>query len=303
MERLCDVCGSKEFNFRFKIRHFRIISCTRCGFIFLNPAPERTPIEIYQEGYFTGVEYGRDSYNVEGWNYFDPSHLEEGFQHAAQALSRIEHFVSSGKVLDVGCGPGIFLSQAARRGWQVYGFDASGFAVRYAREKMGLANIRQLDVEEMDYGTQTFEAITMFHVIEHVLRPRKLIANCVKHLRPGGVLFIETPDIGTVRARKDGRHWRYIKIPEHLNYFSHGTLTMLLRQVGLVPVKTFRAVESTGLIVKMCGSGERAREFYNKWSEKTWFRTTVEYVRALKTIISGMLFKDYDIVTVIARKP
>jgi len=303
IKRDCNICSSDNYHQIYKISGYNIVECINCGLKYLNPSPVQTPYDIYEEEYYTGSCNKKNTYNVSGWDYFDSEHYLAICHRSQQTINVIEKFVHPGKILDIGCGIGIFLAEARNRGWSAYGFDISEFAVNYAKETLGLGNVKKMDVQDIDYQKNSFDAITMFHVIEHVLYPKELIRRCYTLLKPGGILLLETPDISSRRAKIDGANWRYLKIPEHLNYFSLKTLLRLTKEIGLKPINIKREVESTGLLIKFFGKKEEARKFYDFWFTKKWFRFAVEKVRAFKEFISGTIFKDYDNVQVIFRKP
>ncbi len=302
LSRNCNLCGSANYRDYYCIHEYRIVKCEDCDFIYLNPAPQDSPTEIYGEPYFRGNKQGKETYNVEGWDYLEPDHLRNVEEQSRKRMNTIESFLPGGKILDVGCGMGIFLKEASSRHWEVHGVDVSPFAVRYAREALGLRNIKQMDVGGLDFMDGSMDAVTLFHLIEHVLRPKELIASCHKILRPEGILVIETPDIVSGRARRQGKDWRYIKIPEHVNYFSSSRLVQFLRESGFEILSMVRGVESTGIMNRLCGGEERARVFYDAWSGKACFRFVVNRVRQAKEFVSGSLLKDYDHVFVMARK-
>jgi len=302
VQRKCNLCSAVHHERLYKIKDYHIVRCIKCGFVFLNPGPQQTPAEIYEKGYFTGDCNQKDTHNVCGWNYFTDENVAAVKLRSRQRLDYFEKFISPGCLLDIGCGIGIFLAEARSRNWTPYGVDVSDFAVHYAREVLRLSNVEKVDVEKIDFETDQFDAISMFHVIEHVLDPKALLKTCHRLLKPGGVLFLETPDISTKRAKDAGINWEYLKIPEHLNYFTNRTLLMTLKDVGFRPIATRRGVESTGLLVNLCGSKDNARRFYENWQSKKWFRLAVEKVRCAKEIYSGMIFKDYDNVAIIAMK-
>jgi 2-polyprenyl-3-methyl-5-hydroxy-6-metoxy-1,4-benzoquinol methylase len=300
--RPCNLCGSTAQRQKYVIKDYRIVECEQCGFIFLSSFPAHPLADIYQEGYFRG-EFGNDHMvNVTGWDYFDSDHYAEVRLRSQQTLEHLERFMSPGKILDIGCGPGIFLSGAVSRGWTAYGLDLSSFAVKYANENLRLNEVKKMDVEDMDYPDNSFDAVTMFHVIEHVSDPKKLVQTCNRIIKPNGIFAVETPDISTRRAKKAGADWKYLKIPEHVNYFSLKTLSKLLTDAGFKPLGIKRATESTGLMIKFCGGKEKARLFYDRWFQKKWFRFTTAQIRKIKETISGKILRDFDNITIVAKK-
>ncbi len=300
--RNCNLCGSADCRQVYRVLDFSIVKCTACHFIYLNPAPIDTPVDIYGESYFRGRERDTDAYNVKGWDYLEPDHLRDVEEQSRRRMNAIESFVTGGRILDVGCGMGIFLKEASSRMWEAYGVDVSPFAVHYARETLALRNVRVLDVKSLDFMDGSMDAVTMFHLIEHVLYPKELVDSCHRILRPGGILVVETPDISSGRARRQGINWRFIKIPEHVNYFSLKLLSQLLRERGFTILETVKNVESTGIINKLCGGEREARIFYDTWAGKACFRFIVNQVRKAKEFVSGNLLKNYDHVLVLARK-
>jgi 2-polyprenyl-3-methyl-5-hydroxy-6-metoxy-1,4-benzoquinol methylase len=302
IDRACSLCGSAAHRQKYAVAGYRVVECAACGFAYLDSVPAEALQDLYQEHYFRGACRDGRMVNVTGWDYFDPAHLSDVQGRSRQTLAYLEGFAAPGKLLDIGCGPGVFLSVAASRGWTPFGFDISEFAVTSARERFGLRNVTRRSVEEMDYAPGSFDAVTLFHVIEHVVDPGALARACHRIIRPGGLLVVETPDISTRRARRAGVDWKYLKIPEHLNYFSQKTLSGLLTRAGFRTAGVRRATDTTGALNALCGGEEKARQFYARWSQRTWFRWLVTTARSLKETVSGRLLKDFDNITVVAQK-
>lgn len=131
-------------------------------------------------------------------------------------------------VLDVGCGNGGFLLKAREAGWQVMGVDPDPDAVRIAQQK-GL-EVRLGSIEAFVDEAGLFDAITLSHVIEHVHDPKSVLAEAYRLLKPGGVLYLDTPNIDSRGSRVFGRHWRGIETPRHLMLFSFSGLQQLLQR-------------------------------------------------------------------------
>lgn len=301
-DRPCNLCGSTSRRQKYVTTDYRIVECVDCGFIYLGSFPAGLLNDLYQEDYFRGECKNDRMVNVTGWDYFDSAHHTDVLMRSLHMLEYLEGFVSPGKILDIGCGPGIFLSVALSRGWVPFGFDVSDFAVTYAKNDLGLKEVRKMDVEDMDYADDSFDAVTMFHVIEHVFDPDKLVQECHRVIRPGGIIAVETPDISTRRAKRAGLNWKYLKTPEHLNYFSQKTLSRLLTQAGFQTLGIKKSTDSTGAMIALCGGKEKAQVFYERWSRKKWFRFAVEKIRGLKETVSGKILKDFDNITIMAKK-
>jgi SAM-dependent methyltransferase len=274
----------------------------KCHFVFLDPVPGRTPVEIYDEDYFRGKIAVENTFNVEGWDFFEPENFRNFLTQCRARLDRVETFTKGGTLLDIGCGIGLFLHEAKSRGWHVHGIDASPFAVSYARQELGLETVQQMDVDNLVYDSGTMDAITLHHVIEHVINPRRLLQSASRIIKKGGILVIETPDISSKRAKRAGLNWKYLRIPEHLNYFSAATLNRLLEQTGFGVLQREYAVESTGMMNALLGGEEKARSLYDQWSRCGAFRWAVRSTRRINEYISGKLVGEFDILTVTARK-
>lgn len=133
-------------------------------------------------------------------------------------------------VLDIGCGSGEFLKSARACGWSVVGVDPDPRACDTAR--LSGLDVRQGGLEQFDGQSQIFDAITMSHVIEHVHQPAQVLKDCLRLLRPGGHLWLETPNIGSLGHARYGRHWRGLEPPRHLVLFNQGSLISLLKDTG-----------------------------------------------------------------------
>jgi 2-polyprenyl-3-methyl-5-hydroxy-6-metoxy-1,4-benzoquinol methylase len=136
------------------------------------------------------------------------------------------------RLLDVGCGSGDFLLRMRARGWDVLGVEPDPVASAAAR-RSGL-NVRDGMLTDAAFADDTFDAIVLSHVIEHVHDPITLLRECGRVLRPGGVLVMMTPNLTSVGHRRFGADWRGLEPPRHLHVFSVGALAACVQRVGLV---------------------------------------------------------------------
>jgi 2-polyprenyl-3-methyl-5-hydroxy-6-metoxy-1,4-benzoquinol methylase len=142
------------------------------------------------------------------------------------------------RLLDIGCGNGDFLANARDAGWDAVGIDADPEAVAIARQR-GL-DVRTGSIELFAGETGCFDAITLSHVLEHLHDPGQMIRAVHRLLKPGGVLFVDTPNIQSGGARRWGRNWRGLESPRHLVIFSMAGLVGMLKSAGFEQVEARR---------------------------------------------------------------
>jgi 2-polyprenyl-3-methyl-5-hydroxy-6-metoxy-1,4-benzoquinol methylase len=135
------------------------------------------------------------------------------------------------RLFDVGCGTGVFLDEARRGGFETAGLEVSAYAAERARAR-GL-NVQCGAVDDFAPAPGSFDAITMWDVIEHLKHPAATVDRLARALRPGGVLALSTGDLGSLCARISGRRWHLFNLPEHLYFFTPRSLRSLLRRAGL----------------------------------------------------------------------
>jgi 2-polyprenyl-3-methyl-5-hydroxy-6-metoxy-1,4-benzoquinol methylase len=142
------------------------------------------------------------------------------------------------RLLDVGSGNGHFLDFARKCGWTVTGVDLDDKAVAAGRSR-GL-DVRSGTIEAIGEDEQ-FDGITMGHVIEHVYDPHALLGACYKRLKPGGWIWVDTPNIDSLGHAEYGPHWRGVEPPRHLILFTPASLTDALSKAGFVDQEQLHA--------------------------------------------------------------
>lgn len=136
----------------------------------------------------------------------------------------------------MGCGPGFLLDEAKKLGWDVKGIEPFEWDRRYAREQLGL-DVTPGSLESSDLKPNTFDVILLLDVIEHLENPASALERAERLLKPGGILYVSTPDVAGLPCRVLGKKWwGYQK--RSLNYFSSQTLLSALQRAG------FRALHS-----------------------------------------------------------
>ncbi|MBI2766604.1 MAG: class I SAM-dependent methyltransferase [Chloroflexi bacterium] len=231
--RPCGLCQNTVFETLPNPRLAHLCRCATCGLVQARTFPDADALrKVYREEYFksadsasTGYDdYERDRYCI--------------LKTAARRLDTIERFSPTrGHLLDVGCALGFFLEEAKSRGWQVDGVDISEHAVKFANERLGIpARVGML--EEAGYEPGSFDVVTMWDVIEHVPAPVSVLSLARTLLKPGGLLVLSTPDVGSTVAKLTGARWMGFKLAEeHLYYFSRKTVTLALEKGGYQPLE------------------------------------------------------------------
>jgi SAM-dependent methyltransferase len=261
----CPVCSGAErrtFYNGLRDRAFRtapgtwtLVRCSLCRSAYLDPRPTPETIELAYRSYYTHgsgtpPEVGRlrrglaNDYLRARWGYDEEPVVRGGRLIPRLAPSRgalvdreIRHLPATpgGRLLDVGCGSGGFLAQMAELGWHAQGIDPDPAAVAQAREA-GL-DVTQGTLADLDSDEHAgaFDAITLSHVIEHLHDPGGNLRRINQLLRPGGLLWIATPNLEALGLRRFGRDWLGLDPPRHLVLFTRASLERLLRDAGLEP--------------------------------------------------------------------
>jgi 2-polyprenyl-3-methyl-5-hydroxy-6-metoxy-1,4-benzoquinol methylase len=152
----------------------------------------------------------------------------------------------SGRLLDMGSGLGFFLKSLARYpNWEGHGCEISPAAVKHAREHLGLRNVICSPLQHADLPRGSFDVITMWDVLDHILHPDPLLRHCHALLKDDGTFFIRTPNVTVqlLRARllkatggvKKGR--MYLQGSDHMHHYSAESITKLLQRNGFVDVQ------------------------------------------------------------------
>jgi 2-polyprenyl-3-methyl-5-hydroxy-6-metoxy-1,4-benzoquinol methylase len=149
---------------------------------------------------------------------------------ARRALERIEQIVSPGRMVDIGCWTGSFVSAASDRGWRAEGIEPSRWAVERACQR-GL-DVKIGGLEDNGLTTSSYGLVVLTDVLEHLADPLRGLRMASRLLEPGGAVFATVPDAGSVVARVLGRRWWSV-LPMHLQYFTRHSLTTLFECAGL----------------------------------------------------------------------
>ena len=208
---------------------YNINRCLSCKAYFLAPYPD---YELLAKAY-------GDDYYGEGKEKFDESWIErllDRFRNRRANLVK-KYIPKTGKVLDIGCGNGRFLGLLNKTGtYEIYGLEMEGGS---AERAVTVPNI-ELKIGALtasDYLSEYFDAITLFHVFEHLSEPKKYLEIISDIIRPNGILVISIPNIASWQAKLFKGRWFHMDAPRHLFFFSPKDLKQHLARMGFELIK------------------------------------------------------------------
>jgi len=198
-----------------------------------DPFPPESLEAVYTKNYFVN-ENPKGGYA----NYFEGMNINKKtfFERVKRINKKVEE---KGRMLDVGSALGDSLIEAKKLGWKnVYGVELSEFAAKESQNR-GL-NIKTGTLREAKYPSNYFDVVTLQDVIEHVKDPTLEMKEIYRILKPGGYVFLVTPDIGGLWFKLLGSLWYHFKPGEHIMYFSQSTLGRIMKDSYFKNVETRR---------------------------------------------------------------
>jgi len=138
-----------------------------------------------------------------------------------------------GRLLDAGAGRGRFVAAARTAGWDARGIEPSA----RGGTEYGVV-LQRAGIEDADVAPGSLDAVTLWHVLEHVEDPGGALTRVRSWLRPGGVVLVGTPNLASLQARLGGDRWYHLDLPRHRTHFTARGLRALLARRGLMPLRT-----------------------------------------------------------------
>ena len=221
----CNLCGLDRTAEMFHAEGFCLVRCSGCGLAYVNPRLAGQQREAVYDDAYIGALPGEGNWDWSRTPEYDPVSWE---------AARLRYAINrhpTGRLLDVGCATGNFLSLVKRRGWEIWGVEFNRHAAATAARRLN-AHVLPGDLVDLHLPGEYFDAVTLFHVIEHALDPRRTVHKIREVLKRKGRLVLETPDFGSRSARRMAGKWPHVKPREHLYYFNERTLRKLLREEG-----------------------------------------------------------------------
>ena len=230
----CPVCKANQINEIFSAKDytvsgevFDIIKCENCTLLFTQNVAEQNEIGKY---------YASE-------NYISHSDTQVGLVNKLYHSIRKRTLLSKknlieketaklrGSVLDIGCGTGAFLNTMKTNGWSVTGLEPDEAARAKAESLYGI--VPQPSHNIFSLPSNSYDAITMWHVLEHVHQLHEYIGQLKNMLISSGKIFIAVPNYTSYDAKHYGQYWAAYDVPRHLYHFSPVSMKRLVEQHGL----------------------------------------------------------------------
>jgi 2-polyprenyl-3-methyl-5-hydroxy-6-metoxy-1,4-benzoquinol methylase len=212
----CLICDSRSIKSLVGYEKDYLSRCEKCGLVFSNQRPTQNELDEV---------YGRYS-----WENIERSELTLAkMRETAKMLIQAS---KPKKVLDIGCGDGVFLGMFKS-------VDCEVFGTEYDKKNEDLCRAKEIIMFSGDFLHKTdsnlknnFDLIILTEVIEHINNPKEVIANTLTLLKPGGLLYITTPNFSSIERQIIGSNWSLICYPEHLCYYNPKTLDFFFSNCG-----------------------------------------------------------------------
>lgn len=204
---ICPACQSDKFSTAGDKNDYRINRCAKCRTLFA---------EVSFENEKTAGEV-RELYD----HYYDFSNfkLHPAVEMSLQkAVESFEKFRQTGKLLDIGYGEGGLLGVAEKNNWECYGTELSPQSLKYGAEKGWKVSKDALN--DTQFPKNGFDVVTLIELIEHVPNPDDFLQTAYSMLRPGGLLYLTTPNTESINRRWLGIDWTVVSPPEHITLWS-----------------------------------------------------------------------------------
>lgn len=241
MNNKCPWCGSEKAQINLWLKDdflskedFHICECLNCGLQYTMPRPTKDKIG----NYYKSEEYYSHQENKKGfipklYEAVKKVNLRKKYRLATKDLAE-------GKLLDIGCGVGDFLQRAEEKGWECMGVEPSEEAKVIARKRIKANIINSEELEQIP--DNTFDLITMWHVLEHIDDLKWQVEQLQRLIKPNGRIVIAVPNYKSHDGQFYKEHWAAYDVPRHLNHFNKQTITKIFKSKGLQLKKTDKLI-------------------------------------------------------------
>lgn len=225
--RPCPTCGSSEAAHELDKDHLQLVRCLGCDLVYVTPT--------FDEAHYREV-YASPEYQEIVRDLGIGSHDYRVARFGRERVGLMRPYLDAARprYLDVGCSTGFVVEAAREAGWEAIGIDLNPSAVAFGAAR-GL-DLRTAALEDVQFDPESFDAVSLFDVLEHLFDPVRTLAQCIRLLRPGGIVFLYVPNYDSASRLLMGSDAHFIWPTHHLNYYTPATARDLLARQGLETV-------------------------------------------------------------------
>jgi 2-polyprenyl-3-methyl-5-hydroxy-6-metoxy-1,4-benzoquinol methylase len=222
--RVCPTCGNDDARHELAKDHMQLVRCAACDLVYVSPT--------FDEAHYREV-YASQEYQdiVRDLGIKSHEYRVERFGRERVALMAAQLDTQRPRYLDVGCSTGFVVEAARNAGWDAVGTDLNPSAIEFGRGRR--LDLRAAALEDAGFEPGTFDAVSLFDVLEHLLNPVQTLRACARLLRPGGIVFLYVPNYDSASRLLMGQDAHFIWPTHHLNYYTPATMRDLMAREGM----------------------------------------------------------------------
>jgi len=302
---LCPICSSKDSSMYmtevkdilYKCKgEWDLVRCSSCNVIYTSPPLKNEELNQYYPSTYSSYNVVNKKRNI--------------FARLVRNILMFPYIIRFGfpdrrvrpygqkKLLEIGCGSGVYLYSMSSLGWKCWGIDISVNAIEKSKTLVPSAHIEQTFLENFETD-ELFTMVSISHVLEHIPEPVAAIRRIYKLLEPGGIIEIEVPNIGSFEAKLFGRKWKGLDVPRHITHFTSETITKILRSNGFSEIAIKPAMFSSSISESLTLSFPE--KYINKIMNSSLSRML--YYACIFPASLSYFFGNKGVISVRARKP
>lgn len=282
----CILCSTKGYPLYTQLMdhlfgapgRWNIKRCPRpdCGLGWLDPMPTQEDISIAYKNYYTHLSLNNQDGHKKSFISFLYRYVTTGYLSHKFSYDISDSFLQkligrsliffpyyrlaterdilsinaqlNGRLLDVGCGSGVFMQRMNSLGWQTQGIDTDSVAIEQAQKKGLQVFLGNLDSQY--FASDYFDVITANHVFEHVHDPIGFLKEIYRILRPGGKMILVTPNFNSLGHKFFKKAWRGLEPPRHLFLYSPNSIQSLAKIIGMTKISIHTTAVGASAIYK-----------------------------------------------------
>lgn len=241
MNKKCPWCDSNKTQINLWVKDlfltqetFEIHECNNCGLLFTEPRPSQNEIgKYYQSEEYYSHKENKKGFIPKLYEMVKSINLKNKYNMATAGLTK-------GKVLDIGCGVGDFLQTMEANGWKTTGIEPSEDAKTIACQRINATLLLPEEINQLQ--DESYDLITMWHVLEHIDDLKEEIKQLQRLLKKGGRLLLALPNFKSYDAMYYKEFWAAYDVPRHLNHFCKTSINNVFKNSELKWTNTSKLI-------------------------------------------------------------